>query len=149
MRLAPFMETKAEMDELFDRMMNGGSRLTMMRGNHEVPTDVFHTEEGLVIRMDLPGVDASSVDVTVQDNVLVINGTRGFPYEGDKVRFLRRGAFYGDFTQRVVLGKGLKLDEIRASFDSGVLELKVPFAEEIQPRKIDIEVGNGSKQLTE
>lgn len=149
MRLAPFMETRAELDDLFEKLMAGGPRTTAMRGTQDVPTDVFHTEQGLVIRMDLPGVDASNVEVTVQDNVLVINGNRSFPYDGEKVRFLRRGTFYGDFTQRVMLGKGLKLDEIRANFDSGVLELRIPFAEEIQPRKIEIEVGNGSKRLGE
>lgn len=147
MRLAPFTEARGEVDDVFERLL-GGPRMTAVRGAQDVPTDVFHAEDGLVIRMDLPGVKPEDVEVTVQDNVLVINGSRSFPFEGDKVRFLRRGAFYGDFTQRVMLGKGLKIDEIGANFDQGVLELRVPYAEEIQPRKIDIKVG-GAKQLSD
>jgi HSP20 family protein len=58
------------------------------------------------------------------------------------VRFVRRGSFYGDFTQRVALGKGLDVDQISARYDNGVLELTIPWAEEVQPKKISIEIGD-------
>jgi HSP20 family protein len=60
------------------------------------------------------------------------------PYDPDKVRFVRRGTFYGDFTQRISLGKGLDVDKIEATHHAGVLELKIPYAEEVQPRKISV-----------
>lgn len=148
MRLAPFVDSRSDMDEVFDRFF-GGPRTTALRDRQEVPTDIFHTGSGLVIRMDLPGVDPDAVEVTVQDNVLLVNGSRSFPFQDEDVRFLRRGTFYGDFTQRVTLGKGLKADEISANFDRGVLELRVPYAEEVQPRKISISVGRESKELQE
>lgn len=148
MRLAPFMEARSDMDDLFSRLIGEGPTIGRT-GQHEVPTDVFHLDNHLVIRMDLPGVDASDVEVTVQDNVLLINGSRPFPFDGEQVRFVRRGAFYGDFTQRVMLGKGLRLDGVSAHYDSGVLELKIPYAEEVQPRKIDIQLGNGTGRSLE
>ncbi|MDQ3958478.1 MAG: Hsp20/alpha crystallin family protein, partial [Actinomycetota bacterium] len=92
-------------------------------------------------------VDPDDVDVSVQENTLLINGTRRFPFEADKVRFTRRGLFYGDFTQRVTLGKGLDVEQIGARFDNGVLEITIPYAVEVQPRKISIDVG-GNKALT-
>jgi HSP20 family protein len=116
---------------------------------HNVPTDVFHTDDKLVIRMDLPGVDPDDVEVTMQENVLLINGTRNFPFDAEQVRFARRGAFYGDFTQRVTLGKGLDTDKIAARFENGVLELSIPYAEEIQPKKISIEIGDSKAALSE
>ena len=58
------------------------------------------------------------------------------------MRFLRRGTFYGDFTQRVQLGKGLNVEKISARYDNGVLELTIPYAEEVQPKKVSIEVGD-------
>ena len=115
---------------------------------HDVPTDVFHSDDRLVIRMDLPGVNPDDVDVTIQENVLVINGSRRFGFDADKVRFVRRGAFYGDFTQRVALGKGLDIERIAARYDNGVLELNIPYAEEVQPKKISVEVGRQA-QLSE
>jgi HSP20 family protein len=131
-----------DFDDLFGRFLSSGSTSPWPSGGFEVPTDVFHTEDKLVIRMDLPGVALDDVDVTMQENVLVINGARKFPYEGDEVRFLRRGTFYGDFAQRVQLGKGLDVDKISARFDNGVLELTIPYAPEVQPKKISIEVGD-------
>jgi HSP20 family protein len=137
-----------DFDELFDRLWGGTNPAAgWTGGGYDVPTDVFDTDEGVVIRMDLPEVDPSEVEVTVQDNVLLINGRRKFPYEADKVRFLRRGAFYGDFTQRVSLGKGLDPERIDARYRNGVLELVVPHSEEIKPKKISIQVGE-QQELT-
>lgn len=116
-------------------------------GGYNVPTDVFHVHDALVIRMELAGVDPNDVEVTVQENTLLINGTRKFPFDADNVRFVRRGSFYGDFTQKVALGKGLNVEGINAHYDNGVLELRIPYAEEIQPKKISIEIGSGAKEL--
>jgi HSP20 family protein len=137
-----------EVDDLFSRFF-GQPMGPAPAPSGDVPTDVFHTDDRLVIRMDLPGVDPEKVDVTVQDNVLLINGSRPFPFDAEKVRFVRRGTFYGDFTQRVVLGKGLNLERIDASYEGGVLELTIPYAEEIQPRKIAINMGSGKGALNE
>jgi HSP20 family protein len=158
MRLASIPSGREEVDDLFTRFFGDGNtflgRSTPLQraSGFDVPTDVFSTADELVIRMDLPGVAHDDVEVTMQDSVLVINGTRSFPYHGDDVRFLRRGTSYGDFTQRVSLGKGLKLDAINARFADGVLEVKIPYAEEVQPRKIEIEAGgsraDGTKEIS-
>ncbi|HEX2050270.1 MAG TPA: Hsp20/alpha crystallin family protein [Actinomycetota bacterium] len=148
MRLGAFTNGRTDFDELFARMLGSDAPAAWNRTvGYDVPTDVFHTDRGLVIRMDLPEVDPGEVDVTVQENVLLINGSRRFPYDADKVRFVRRGTFYGDFTQRVALGKGLDVDEISARYDGGVLELTIPYAQEVQPRKISIEVGSSDRAL--
>jgi HSP20 family protein len=147
MRLATNADPRRDFDQLFDRFF-GTDPQTGWAGGYQVPTDVFHTDDKLVIRMDLPDVNPDEVEVTVQENVLLINGTRRFPHDADKVRFVRRGTFYGDFTQRISLGKGLSVDKINARYDNGVLELEIPYAEEIQPKKISIEVGEGNKALS-
>lgn len=143
-----FSNGRTDFDDVVSRFF-GHDQATPVwpSGGYSVPTDVFHTEDRLVIRMDLPGVDPDNVDVTVQENTLLINGTRRFPFEADKVRFTRRGTFYGDFTQRVTLGKGLEVEQISARFDDGVLEVSIPYAAEVQPRKIAIDV-TGNKALT-
>ena len=141
MRPGSLNSRSTDMDELFNRFFDVRTP-AWPAGGYQVPTEVFHTDDALVIRMDLPGVNADDVEVTVQENVLIINGTRKFPYEADQVRFMRRGTFYGDFTQRVSLGKGLDTEQINARYDNGVLELRVAYAEEVQPKKISIEVGD-------
>ena len=136
------LANRSGMDDLFERFVNGEVRSPdWPAGGYEVPTEVFHTDNNLVIRMDLPGVDPREVEVTVQENVLLINGSRRFPFEAEEIRFVRRGTFYGDFTQRVSLGKGLDVEAIKAGYDNGVLQLTIPYSEEVQPKKISIEVG--------
>ena len=148
MRRSTFNNERGEIDDLWNRFFGSEmSRPVWQSGGYDVPTDVFHTEDSLVIRMDLPEVSADEVDVSVQENVLLINGSRRFPYDAEKVRFVRRGTFYGDFTQRVALGKGLDVEKITARYEGGVLELRIPYAEEVQPRKISIEIGNSNKAL--
>ncbi len=132
---------RADVDELFNRFL-GETLSPSWTGGYNVPTDVFHTDGRLVIRMDLPDVNPDEVEVTVQENTLVINGNRRFPYDAENIRFLRRGTFYGDFTQRVMLGKGLDVDKISARYNNGVLELSLPYAEEVKPKKIAINVGH-------
>lgn len=148
MRLGTFGDTRRDFDELVSRMLGSESGGSWPSAGYDVPTDVFHADDRLIIRMDLPEVDPGDVEVTVQENVLLINGTRKFPYEPDEVRFLRRGTFYGDFTQRVMLGKGLDLDKINARYEAGVLELTIPYAEEVQPKKIAIEIGGDQSALS-
>jgi HSP20 family protein len=144
-------DTRPEFDEIVSRFLTGGasgvSGAPWPSGGYNVPTDVFHTEGALVIRMELPGVRPDDVEVTVQENNLVINGTRKFPYDAESVQFVRRGTFYGDFTQRVALGKGLDVEGIKAGYEHGVLVLTVPYAAEAQPRRIAVEVGEGQPSL--
>lgn len=135
-----FPNGRSEFDEIVQRFLGHDPTTPVWpSGGYSVPTDVFHTEDRQIIRMDLPGVDPEEVEVTVQESTLLINGRRRFPFEADKVRFTRRGTFYGDFTQRVQLGKGLDVEQINARFDNGVLEVTIPFAAEVQPRKIAID----------
>jgi HSP20 family protein len=148
MRLATLTNGRTDFEDLWTRMVGSDvPRPLWQSGGYDVPTDVFHTEDSLVIRMDLPEINPDDVDISVQESVLLINGSRKFPFDAEKVRFVRRGTFYGDFTQRVALGKGLNVDAITARYEGGVLELKIPYAEEVQPRKIAIEVGERAKAL--
>lgn len=140
MRPASLMETRRGLDDLLERLM--GSAPTEWPGGYTVPTDVFRTEDSLVVRMEMPGVDPEDVEVTVQENVLLVNGRRDFPRDPEKVQFLRRSSFYGDFTQRLSLGQGLDTDKINAHFDRGVLELTIPYLAEVQPKRISISVGD-------
>ncbi|HJR45693.1 MAG TPA: Hsp20/alpha crystallin family protein [Actinomycetota bacterium] len=147
MRLGTFPNGR-DVDDVFQRFFGSDwGQSTPAWSGFNVPTDVFHTGDKLVIRMDLPGVNPDDVEVTVQESTLLINGKRAFPFEADEVRFVRRGTFYGDFTQKVALGKGLDLEQISANFDNGVLELTIPYLAEVQPKKISIQRGAGTKAL--
>jgi HSP20 family protein len=142
MNMAAFGDSRSDLDQFVERFLGMSPESRWPTGGYEVPTDVFHTEDKLVIRLDLPGVNPDEVEVTVQENVLLINGKRHFSYDSDNIRFVRRGTFYGEFTQRVALGKGLDVDGITARYDAGVLELSIPYAPEVHPKRIPIDAGD-------
>jgi HSP20 family protein len=148
MRLGSLLDWDRDFDDMARRFFGPEFSGPLAVGAYDVPTDVFRTEDGLVVRMELAGVKPEDVEATIQDNVLVINGKRHFPWDPDKVRFLQRGTFYGEFTKRIALGKGLNPEPISAHYDNGVLELRIPYTDEVQPKKIEIEVGERRTQLT-
>jgi HSP20 family protein len=113
-------------------------------GGYSAPSEIFEHEDRVVVRMDLAGVDPKNVEVTTQEGALVVNARRDFPYDADEVRFLRRGIFYGQFTNRVQLGDRYDAAGITARYDNGVLELSIPHRAEVKPRRISIETTNPS-----
>ncbi len=127
--------------DLFRQFLDEGSTSPRPAGGYTPPTDIFTTEGKVVVRMDVAGVKPEDVEVTCQGNTLVVNGRRDFPYEGEDARFLSRGIFYGEFTQRVELGERLDTSKVGARYADGVLEVTIPFAEQAQPRSIQIQTG--------
>ena len=115
-------------------------------GGYDIPVDIFATEDKVVVCLELAGVKADDLDVSFHDDALVVTGLRRFDWDTDEVRFLRRGIFYGEFTRHVALPKGLKRDDVEARYEDGILELTIPVAEEVKPKRISI--GTGRKAIT-
>jgi HSP20 family protein len=105
-----------------------------------VPLDVYRTGENFVVRVDLPGVDPASLEVTIERNVLSIRAERSYvPAEGQQVLVAERPQ--GSFTRRLFLREGLDADNVSAKYDRGVLSVTVPVADSAKSRKIEVAVG--------
>jgi HSP20 family protein len=139
MRFDPFAE--------FDRLTNQiWSRGWSGLGSSFMPMDAYRSGDHFVIHFDLPGVDPESVDLTVEHNVLTVTAQRAWqPEEGAQVLFAERPQ--GSYTRRLQLGDGLDADHIEASFDRGVLTVRVPVAEAAKPRRVEISTGSAPKEL--
>ncbi len=109
--------------------------------------DLVETDEHFVLRADLPGLDESDVKIEVQDKVLTLSGERRFEHEAKKDGFYRLERGAGSFSRSLTLPDGVDPDAIEASFDKGVLEVRIPKPEERKPRRISIGVGGGQKTL--
>ena len=102
-----------------------------------IPMDAYRRDGDVWVHLDLPGVDADSLDISVERNVLTVTGERSWQREeGDRIYLAERRQ--GSFRRQVTLGEGLDADGIEADFTDGVLTLRVPIAEKAQPRKIQI-----------
>ena len=108
--------------------------------------DLVETEDHFVLKADLPGLGADDVNIEVEDNVLTVSGERKVEHESQREGFYRVERASGAFRRSLTLPEGVKLDDIAANFDKGVLEIRIPKPEERKPRKVSISVGGAGEQ---
>jgi HSP20 family protein len=110
--------------------------------------DVFHRDEDLVIRAELPGIDPErDVEVTVQDGMLTIRGERRQEERSNDGGTFRYESAYGRFERSVMLPEGVKENDIQASYENGILEVVVPGAAELtEGRRIPVQVNGGRRR---
>jgi HSP20 family protein len=109
--------------------------------------DLVETEDDFVLRADLPGVSQEEVNIELEDNVLTISGQRKSEHEERKEGFHRVERAYGTFARSLTLPKGVNAEAIKASFDRGVLEVRIAKPEERKPRKVAISVSGEQKTI--
>jgi HSP20 family protein len=123
----------------FDRLTEQFDQV-WRRASAAVPLDAYRRGHEVVLELDLPGVDAEAIDLTVERDTLTVNATRdAHPREGDEVLANERPR--GTFTRRILLGESLDTSKLEADYDRGVLTIRLPVAEQAQPRRITVGVG--------
>lgn len=133
-RFDPF-DLVRDLDRLFDTPGN--------RSGAWLPrVDVFERGSDLVVRSEVPGIDADSLDVTVEGGTLTISGNRSLDTESESGGFHRKEIFEGQFKRTVLLPEGVDAEAITATTKDGILEVTVPKRPEVLPRKVAIEVGS-------
>jgi HSP20 family protein len=110
--------------------------------------DLVETEGEFVLRADLPGLSEGDVNIEVEDHVLTISGERTSDQETRKEGFYRVERAWGSFSRSLTLPEGVDPEAIAASFDRGVLEIRIPKPEQRKPRKVAISVGARSEAET-
>jgi HSP20 family protein len=102
--------------------------------------DVYETEEAIVVVADMPGVDENSVDITLEDNVLTINGyVEPEQPEGHSLAYAEYRV--GDYVRAFTLSDQIDQEGIEATVKDGVLQLHLPKAAAAKPRKIPVMTG--------
>ncbi len=126
-----------ELDNLFNQAFSGDARRAAGR---PMPMDAYRRDDNVWVHLDLPGVTADSVDISVERNVLTVSAERSYQrQEGDRLYFDERPE--GAFRRQVSLGEGLDADGIEADYTDGVLTLRIPVVPQAQPRKINVSSG--------
>ena len=111
------------------------------------PMDLVETEDHFVLKADLPGLTEADVNVEVEDNVLTLSGERNAEHEDKREGYVRVERAFGSFRRSLTLPEGIDPEAVQASFDKGVLEVRIPKPEERKPRKITI--GGGEPKTIE
>ena len=111
--------------------------------------DLVETDDQFVLRADLPGLSEDDVSIELEDRVLTVSGERKAEHEDRKEGYYRVERAYGSFARSLTLPEGVDADAVAATFDKGVLEVRIPKPEERKPRKVAISVGEGGQKTIE
>ena len=129
-----------EMERVF-RQAVGDRQGASPAGAFSPALDVEESEDGFTLHVELPGVSADDVEVSLEENVLTITGERGFYDEKQAEGFRRIERHFGRFHRAVRLPDRVDADRVEASYRDGMLTIQVPKAEEARPRRIQISAG--------
>src|SRR3954453_20193049 len=135
------------LDTVFDAPAQGNNGGTMRRWMPAM--DLVETDSHFVLRADLPGLSENDVNIEVEDRVLTISGERKSEHETTKEGYHRVERAFGAFSRSLTLPDGIDAEAVEASFDRGVLELRIPKPEQRKPRKISIGVGGSDTNTIE
>jgi HSP20 family protein len=140
---------QSDMNRLFDSFF--GSRAgNGSAGRRWVPAmDLAETEDSLVLRADLPGIDEEDVQIEVNDRVLTISGERKAEHEDRGEGYHRVERSFGHFSRSLTLPDGVDAEKVGASFDHGVLEVKIPKPEKSKPHRVEIGTGTVEGKASE
>jgi HSP20 family protein len=135
MRTDPFRD----LDRLTQQFL-GAARPAAMQ------MDAYRSGEDFIVHFDLPGINPETIDLDVERNVLNVRAERRSPAPDDAEMIVAERPT-GTFTRQLFLGETLDTERIDASYDAGVLTLRIPVAEQAKPRRIEISGGDKRKQL--
>ncbi|OBG29714.1 Hsp20/alpha crystallin family protein [Mycobacterium sp. 852002-51057_SCH5723018] len=137
MRSDPFRD----LDRFAQQVMGTAARPAVM------PMDAWREGEQFVVEFDLPGINADTLDIDIERNVVTVRAER--PAVDPNREMLATERPRGVFSRQLVLGENLDTDKIEASYQEGVLRLRIPVAEKAKPRKISVARGNRHQAIDE
>jgi HSP20 family protein len=135
------LSLQERMNRLFDEAVNRGQAGDALTGPTWSPAvDIYETEEDIVIDAELPGMDKDDVDIQVRDNTLILKGERKVEKTVKDEGYHRMERMYGSFARTFTLPSTVDQERITATYDKGVLHIRMPKTEKTKPQQIKIEV---------
>jgi HSP20 family protein len=129
------------MDRVWDSFFEGRpSRRTREEGEWLPSLDVSETKSDLVVKAELPGMEAKDIEISLNEGLLTIKGEKKQEREEKEEGYHLIERSYGTFTRSIRLPKDVQSDKIKASFKNGVLKVILPKSEEAKKKEIKIKV---------
>jgi HSP20 family protein len=138
----PFREVsrlRREMDRLWDDFFGPGRRaLRPLEAEWAPAIDVSETADQVMIKAEVPGMDAKNIDISLSGDILTIKGEKKSEREEKKENYHLVERSYGSFSRSLKLPAAVAADKIEASYKQGVLTITCPKKEEAKPKAIEI-----------
>ena len=135
---------QSEMNRLFNTVFDGPAPSGATMRRWMPPMDLVESGEDFVLRADLPGMSEEDVKIELEDSTLTISGERKAEHEQREKGWHRIERSFGRFSRSLTLPDGVDPDRIEASFNHGVLDVRIPKPEQRKPRRIAISSSNGN-----
>ncbi len=135
-------EIQGEMNRLFDSFFGrpiSGATAAGTRAWAPV-FDMYETKDELVLKLELPGVREKDVSLSITGDVLTVKGERAFDQEQKDENYVHVERVYGKFERSIQLPMPVQADRVKATYRDGVLEVKLPKADEVKPKDIKIDI---------
>ncbi len=145
MNTNPFKDiekARSEMDRLLDTFLFGRPRTRGFaeEGEWHPPIDVAETESGLVVNVEIPGMDPKDIDILLSEGTLLVKGEKRQDAGEEKADYHLLERNYGTFTRSIRPPMEVRSDKVSASYKNGLLEITLPKSEEAKKKKIKIKV---------
>jgi HSP20 family protein len=149
----PFQDLHSAQDQLHQMWRAAGSGRDQPADTAGMPAwapavDISERKDAYLVTVELPGVGADDLDITLEEGLLTIQGERHTTHDASDQQFHRVERRYGTFRRSITLPAHVVGDAIEASMADGVLELVVPKREEAKPKRITVRPSEGKGALT-
>jgi len=141
-RIDPFRDLASFLDNFTE---NGGKE-QLTAGTFMPAADVYEDEHNVVLKLEIPGVNEDDLKVSVENNILTIQGERKFEKEEKEENFHRIERRYGSFTRTFKLPNTVDSDRVEAGYDKGILKITLAKRAEAKPKQIKVGNGQGTLQ---
>ena len=138
----PFRDLMAMQDRmtrLFDETLSRIFKEEAPQGVWSPPVDIVEQEKEVILKVDLPEVNQSEIEIKVEENTLIIQGERKFIKESPEEHYIQIERPYGHFQRTFPLPKAIDQEGIKASYKDGALRIVLPRKRDVQPKQISVE----------
>jgi len=141
-RLWDLFDLRSDLDELFDELMEAPFFTRPLLSSVFPAIDVAETENDVIVKAELPGIDPKNLEVHVTEDSLSVKGEIKDEWEEKGVGYCRRERYCGNFERNIGLPAKVKQDEVKAQYKDGILTITLPKVEPSKPKtkKVEIEV---------
>ena len=127
-------------NRMFDVQANANADSSSATADWVPPADIAEFKDRFVLRFDVPGVNTDAIDITLEQGVLTVSGTREAVTQSDAIERVRIERPSGRFHRRFTLPDTVDTSNVQATGRNGVLEVVIPKQAKAQPRRINVAV---------
>jgi len=130
---------RERMNRLFEEAYTSrGEEKDLVASTWNPSVDIYETENALVMKAELPGIDENDIELKIEDSTLTLKGDRKFEKETKEENYHRIERLYGSFYRSFTLPRNIDQDKIKAESENGILKVTMPKKAELKPKKVKI-----------